>query len=88
MRSLRCRRQPGRDEFAKAASECIAFENSSYDAERNNWPDLRGDGEPAWPCQWCHGAPGIGLARIATDQTREDWMPSPWRRISETLSRA
>ena len=19
-----------------------------------------------WPCRWCHGAPGIGLARIAT----------------------
>ena len=56
----------GRDEFAKAASECIAFENSSYDAERHNWPDLRGGGEPGWPCQWCHGAPGIGLARIAT----------------------
>ena len=55
----------GRDEFATAASECIAFENSSFDAERNNWPDLRGDGEPGWPCQWCHGAPGIGLARIA-----------------------
>lgn len=56
----------GRDEFAKAASECIAFENRSYDAERNNWPDFRADGEPGWPCQWCHGAPGIGLARIAT----------------------
>ena len=55
----------GRDEFAKAAAECIAFEDASYDAERNNWPDLRGDGAPAWPCQWCHGAPGIGLARIA-----------------------
>jgi lantibiotic modifying enzyme len=55
----------GRDDFAQAASECIAFENSSYDAERNNWPDLREDGAPGWPCQWCHGAPGIGLARIA-----------------------
>jgi type 2 lantibiotic biosynthesis protein LanM len=55
----------GRDEFAKAASECIAFEDFSYDAERHNWPDLREDGEPGWPCQWCHGAPGIGLARIA-----------------------
>jgi len=55
----------GRDEFAKAASECITFENLSYDAVRSNWPDLRGDGEPGWPCQWCHGAPGIGLARIA-----------------------
>jgi type 2 lantibiotic biosynthesis protein LanM len=56
----------GREEFAQAASECIAFENSSYDAERANWPDLRSDGQPTWPCQWCHGAPGIGLARIAT----------------------
>jgi type 2 lantibiotic biosynthesis protein LanM len=55
----------GREEFVRAASECIAFENSSYDAEHNNWPDLRGVAEPAWPCQWCHGAPGIGLARIA-----------------------
>jgi type 2 lantibiotic biosynthesis protein LanM len=56
----------GRDEFAKAARECIAFENLSYDAKRYNWPDFRADGEPGWPCQWCHGAPGIGLARIAT----------------------
>src|SRR6478752_4883563 len=55
----------GREEFAQAASECIAFENSSYDVARNNWPDLRGEGEPSWPCQWCHGATGIGLARIA-----------------------
>ena len=56
----------GRGEFAMAASECVAFEDSSYNAERNNWPDFRGNGVPGWPCQWCHGAPGIGLARIAT----------------------
>jgi len=55
----------GREEFAQAASECIAFENSSYNAERHNWPDLRWGGEPSWPCQWCHGASGIGLGRIA-----------------------
>jgi len=61
--SLAC--ATGREEFADAASECIAFENSSYDAERNNWPDFRGDAGLLWPCQWCHGAPGIGLARIA-----------------------
>ena len=56
----------GRGEFAMAASECVAFEDSSHNAERNNWPDFRGNGVPGWPCQWCHGAPGIGLARIAT----------------------
>jgi type 2 lantibiotic biosynthesis protein LanM len=56
----------GRDDFSKAASECISFENASYDPERANWPDLRAEGESSWPCQWCHGAPGVGLARIAT----------------------
>lgn len=55
----------GRREFRQAASECIAFENASYDPQRMNWPDLRTDGEPIWSCQWCHGAPGIGLGRIA-----------------------
>jgi type 2 lantibiotic biosynthesis protein LanM len=55
----------GREDFAQASSECIAFEDSSYDATRKNWPDLRSGGEPLWPCQWCHGAPGIGLARLA-----------------------
>jgi type 2 lantibiotic biosynthesis protein LanM len=58
----------GRAEFAQAAAECIAFENSSYDAQRHNWPDLRDVGGLLWPCQWCHGAPGIGLARIATSR--------------------
>jgi type 2 lantibiotic biosynthesis protein LanM len=55
----------GREEFAHAASECIAFEDANYDAARHNWPDLRG-AETNWSCRWCHGASGIGLARIAT----------------------
>ena len=59
----------GREDFSAAALECIAFENASYDAARGNWPDFRdatSHGEMPWPCQWCHGASGIGLARIAT----------------------
>jgi type 2 lantibiotic biosynthesis protein LanM len=60
----------GRQEFAQAAAECIAFENSNYDGERHNWPDLRDAGGLSWPCQWCHGAPGIGLARIAISRLR------------------
>ena len=57
----------GREQFTAAAAECIAFEDASYDAARHNWPDLRG-AAPAWPCQWCHGAPGIGLARLGIDK--------------------
>jgi type 2 lantibiotic biosynthesis protein LanM len=60
----------GSEEFAQAAAECVAFENSSFDPKRNNWPDLREAGTPSWPCQWCHGATGIGLARIATTKVR------------------
>jgi type 2 lantibiotic biosynthesis protein LanM len=55
----------GREDFRRAGSECIAFENSTYNAARRNWPDLRDIRQPAWTCQWCYGAPGIGLARIA-----------------------
>jgi type 2 lantibiotic biosynthesis protein LanM len=55
----------GREEFAEAASQCIAFENSSFDWQRSNWPDLRDPAAPSWTCQWCHGAFGIGIARIA-----------------------
>jgi type 2 lantibiotic biosynthesis protein LanM len=53
----------GREDFERAASECLAFENASYDAGRGNWPDHRHEGEPGWALRWCHGAPGIGLAR-------------------------
>jgi lantibiotic modifying enzyme len=56
----------GQEEFAAAAAECIAFEDATYDAQHHNWPDLRGGSQLQWPCQWCHGAPGIGLARLAT----------------------
>ena len=55
----------GRKDFADAAAECIAFEDASYDAARQNWPDLRNAEQALWPRQWCHGAPGIGLARVA-----------------------
>jgi type 2 lantibiotic biosynthesis protein LanM len=60
----------GREEFARAAEECITFENRFYSSAHANWPDLReGVGAPrSWPCQWCYGAGGIGLARIATSR--------------------
>jgi type 2 lantibiotic biosynthesis protein LanM len=55
----------GNEEFACAASECLAFEDSTFDAASCNWADLRGGSSGNWPCKWCYGAPGIGLARAA-----------------------
>jgi type 2 lantibiotic biosynthesis protein LanM len=57
--------ESGRAEFATAASECVAFENASYDEAHHNWPDLRFENGARWPSKWCHGAPGIGLSRLA-----------------------
>ena len=41
----------------------------SYDSEHRNWPDLRAS-QTHWPCQWCHGATGIGLARLGISKRR------------------
>jgi len=59
-----------REDFASASAECIAFEDSSFNAEHHNWPRLHADGEATWPCRWCHGASGVGLARIAMIKQR------------------
>src|SRR5262249_24919369 len=56
----------GRQQFAEAAAEGIAFEDQTYDAARHNWPELRVRDHPVGPCQWCPAAPGIGVARLAT----------------------
>jgi type 2 lantibiotic biosynthesis protein LanM len=48
----------------EAAAEAIGYEDSVYSPEAANWPDLRGEGAPGYTVQWCHGAPGVGLARL------------------------
>lgn len=46
------------------ALRALAYELGEYDRRIDNWPDYRGD-EPADQYTWCHGTPGIGLARAA-----------------------
>ncbi len=53
----------GRENFAEAAAECLDFERLNFDAQRSDWRDFRVK-EPHWRSQWCHGAVGIGLARL------------------------
>jgi len=63
--------------FREAAESAIAYERSTFVAEEANWPDYRtGAGEaesaPRFMVAWCHGAPGIGLARIDSLQYMDD----------------
>jgi len=59
----------GDERFREAAVAGLAYERSLYAPEKRNWPDLRSgsqgpDGEPHFMSAWCHGAPGVALARI------------------------
>jgi type 2 lantibiotic biosynthesis protein LanM len=46
-----------------AAREGLTYEDHAFLSKDGNWAEIFGDEEPAW-VTWCHGAPGIGLARI------------------------
>jgi type 2 lantibiotic biosynthesis protein LanM len=50
--------------YLSATAEAIGAEDELFEPSLDNWPDLREDNQPAYKLNWCHGAPGIGLARI------------------------
>jgi type 2 lantibiotic biosynthesis protein LanM len=71
----------GEERFRKAALEALAYERSLFRPEVGNWPDLRdfattlqADNNNHHTCMtaWCHGAPGIGLARLRCLQHLDD----------------
>ncbi|KOP24616.1 lanthionine synthetase [Hapalosiphon sp. MRB220] len=53
--------------YYEAALEGIEYERSVFSESHANWPDFRSlepDQPPSFPVVWCHGAAGIGLARL------------------------
>jgi type 2 lantibiotic biosynthesis protein LanM len=58
----------GERRFVDGVAGALAYERSLFDPLHNNWPDLREDTKdrPGFTMAWCHGAPGIGLARLST----------------------
>jgi len=61
----------GNNLYQEAAEQAIKYENTLYSPEHNNWQDLRmvdeqKDNVPYYMSSWCHGAPGIGLSRLAS----------------------
>jgi type 2 lantibiotic biosynthesis protein LanM len=63
----------GEDRFRTAAQGGIAYERSLFSPQAGNWLDLRIPGTDLgqsardshrFTVAWCHGAPGIGLARL------------------------
>ena len=61
----------GRSDFDEIASQAVAYERWWFDPEQRAWPDLRHrsagglGGRERFPFYWCHGTPGITVARLA-----------------------
>jgi type 2 lantibiotic biosynthesis protein LanM len=76
----------GDERFRSAARDGIAYERTLFSAKHGNWRDVRedlaADAQPQQPqppqqedcftIAWCHGAPGIGLARLGCLQHLDD----------------
>jgi lantibiotic biosynthesis protein len=64
----------GRDEYREAGLGAFAHEDQFIDSEQGNWQDLRNDTQEGpgdrsgHTIAWCHGAPGICLARLRAIQ--------------------
>jgi type 2 lantibiotic biosynthesis protein LanM len=59
-----------RADFLAAAEEGVAYEAALFRPDEANWPDLRPSPPGATApgrliSSWCHGATGVGLARLA-----------------------
>ncbi len=61
-------RATGEERFSRGALGALAYERTLFDPGEGNWRDLRGFRGPegGFSVAWCHGAVGIGLARLAS----------------------
>ncbi|MGF6960608.1 type 2 lanthipeptide synthetase LanM [Paraburkholderia youngii] len=87
-----------RRECSSAAAEWVAYEHALFDDATGNWPDLRFEAEERpqsehASCRWCHGASGIGLARLgmvlhgaSARAVREDLERAIARTVAEPMS--
>lgn len=63
-------------QYRRTAIQALEYERALYNAQENNWPDLREQGTnpqatPGYPVAWCHGACGIGLSRLRMLELRD-----------------
>ena len=64
----------GDGRYRDAAHASLQYERTLYGAAAQNWRDLRGadDGDDIFMWAWCHGAPGVGLARLGLRPLLDD----------------
>jgi len=87
----------GRADFLEGGRAAFAYEDQLFDVRVGNWPDLRSMESagatpgPRYMVAWCHGAPGIALARLralALDADRRDAYAATARAALDTTAAA
>ncbi len=61
-----------RPDWLQVSNAALAYERAQYSSQLGNWPDFRdvnGPGDAGHMLAWCHGAPGVGLARLGLLET-------------------
>jgi lantibiotic modifying enzyme len=56
----------GEARFGSAAREAVLYERACFAPQHGNWPDLRTRKTSDFITAWCHGATGIGMARLSS----------------------
>ncbi|NOT50831.1 MAG: hypothetical protein HOP10_06105 [Chitinophagaceae bacterium] len=82
------------ERFLSAAKEAFRYEDSFFNQHKQNWPDFRfthpGANEAEQICSlaWCHGAPGIGMARLrAYEITGEKYFLDTAKKAAATTAK-
>ena len=89
---LRLHERTGDPALAEAAHEALAYERGLFQPDKGGWPDLRypDKGGQGLTDAWCHGAAGIGLARLEALRCvpRNAWEDEPYRTYRNDLEAA
>jgi type 2 lantibiotic biosynthesis protein LanM len=77
--------------YLEAAREGIAYESHVFSSVSGNWPDFRSifnaqNNQIKFPVSWCHGATGIGLARLGGLSILEDTLQDVEIALQTTLN--
>jgi len=89
---IRLHARTGDPALAEAAHEALAYERGLFQPDKGGWPDLRfpDNDKKGLTDAWCHGAAGIGLARLeALRRVPPDaWNAEPYQAYRSELEAA
>jgi type 2 lantibiotic biosynthesis protein LanM len=78
----------GEEQLAAAARRALRHERGLFNAADGNWPYVRPSGGTLPMVAWCHGAPGVGLARAFSAALADEHFDEEIRTAMQTTAGA